>query len=48
MQSYNDTCPFCDSLNVRVGDLIKDLEDSIEFTVFCRDCGEDWNELEEK
>lgn len=24
MQSYDDTCPYCDSMNIRLGDMIKD------------------------
>lgn len=41
---YDDTCPYCDSMNVTCGEVFS-KNDTNYFTVFCYDCGKEWNEL---
>lgn len=42
--NYLDSCPECDSLNVRV----VDDQHEINFTVYCYDCCHEWVEWREE
>lgn len=40
---YIDSCPECDSLDVRVfGDRIKKTSNMVEIEVRCQECGASW------
>lgn len=40
---YDDTCPYCESMNVRAGELNPTTN---RFQLFCRDCGKIWEDDE--
>jgi len=42
---YHDTCPYCDSFDVRM--TLVEGSDSTEYEVYCRGCGETWIEQED-
>lgn len=40
---YDETCPYCDSWNVKCGEIVQEKETgNTIFKAFCRDCGENW------
>jgi hypothetical protein len=43
--TYNETCEECDSLNLRLSNIVwNDEADSYEFDVHCYDCGTEWRD----
>jgi formate dehydrogenase maturation protein FdhE len=44
---YDDTCPFCDSWDVRVGDILSQASsEGVMFKVHCNECCAEWNDID--
>lgn len=46
MPNYSNFCPNCDSINLAYSDNRVESEFGIEYEAWCRDCGEEWVEIE--
>lgn len=46
LPTYWDSCPECDSLNLKVFDE-HEVQGVLHWTVECRDCGADWEDADE-